>query len=87
MKTDIELMVLAIRNLKPTAEFVITENDYSTIEWHVLDGTAPTKAQVNAEIEKVKIQLETAETELAASKAALLDRLGITADEAKLLLS
>jgi hypothetical protein len=87
MKSDTQLLVEAIRNLKPTSEFVITDGDYSTIEWHVLEGTAPTKAQVTAEITKIKAADVTAEAEHQASKAALLARLGITEDEAKLLLS
>ncbi len=87
MKTDSQLLVAAIRLLKPTSEFVIRDNDYSTIEWHILEGEAPTKAEVDAAIEQVKAN-EAAEAEAkAAEKAALLDRLGITEDEAKLLLA
>ncbi len=87
MKTDYQLLIEAIRNLKPGSEFVFTEADYSTIEWHVLEGTAPTKAQVTAEIEKIKSADLIAQADHQASKAALLARLGITEDEAKLLLS
>ena len=77
----------AITHLRPTAEFSFTEEDYSTIQWHILDGDAPTKAEINAAIKQVKADEAQAEANAAASKAALLDRLGITADEAKLLLS
>jgi len=87
MKSETQLLVEAIRNLKPSSEFVITEADYSTIEWHILEGTAPTKAQVTAEITKIKAADLTAEADHQASKAALLARLGITEDEAKLLIS
>lgn len=87
MKSETQYLVDAIRKLKPTSEFVITNDDYSTIEWHVLEGTAPTKAQITAEIEKIKADDLVAEADNQASKAALLARLGITEDEAKLLLS
>jgi hypothetical protein len=79
-------LVKAIKLLKPTAEFSFTENDYSTIKWDVLEGDAPTQAEIDSAIKQVKIE-EIAEMETkAAEKQALLDRLGITADEAKLLL-
>jgi hypothetical protein len=80
-------IIKAINNLKPGAEFVVFENDYSTIEWHSIDGAAPTKAQVEAEIKSIKLAEENAITVNAAAKAALLEKLGITEDEAKLLLS
>lgn len=76
----------AIKSLRPTAEFSFTDNDYSTIKWDILEGDAPSKAEIDKEIAKIKAD-ETKEIELnAASKAALLNRLGITAEEAALLL-
>jgi len=76
----------AIKSLRPTAEFSFNEEDYSTVKWDVLEGNAPTKAQIEAEIAKIKAA-EATETETkSAAKAALLERLGITADEAALLL-
>ena len=80
-------LVEAIRKLKPTAEFSFTENDYSSIKWDVLEGEAPTQAEIDAAIKQVKADEARAEAEKAAEKAALLNRLGITAEEAKLLLS
>jgi len=81
-----EYLVKAIKSLKPNAEFSIIDSDYETIKWDVLDGNAPTKAQVEAAITKIKAEEAKAEQNKATAKAALLDRLGITADEAKLLL-
>ena len=76
----------AINKLRPTAEFSFTDNDYGTIQWDVLEGEAPTKAEIDAAIEEVKAD-EIAELEAKATqKAALLDRLGITEEEAHLLL-
>jgi hypothetical protein len=77
----------AIWLLKPNAEFSFTNNDYSTIKWNVLEGEAPTQAEIDAAIEQVKAD-EVAEAEARATqRAALFDRLGITEDEAKLLLA
>ena len=77
----------AIKFLRPTAEFSFTDDDYSTIKWDVLEGDAPTQSEIDAAILTIKAK-ESADAETkAAAKAALLDRLGITADEAKLLLS
>ena len=80
-------LVKAIKYLKPDSEFVFNDDDYSTIVWHQLDGEAPTQSEINVAIEQVKAD-EVAEAQAkAAAKVALLDRLGITEDEAKLLLS
>lgn len=76
----------AINKLKPNAEFSFTDQDYSTVQWVVLDGTAPTQAEIDAAIKQVKADEIAAEAKAGANKAALLAKLGITADEAKLLL-
>ena len=76
----------AIKSLRPTAEFSFNEEDYSTVKWDVLEGNAPTKAQIEAEIAKIKAAEATEVETKSATKAALLERLGITADEAALLL-
>lgn len=76
----------AIKLLKPTAEFSFTNDDYSTIKWDILEGTAPTKAEIDQAIKDVEAA-EILEVEnKATAKAALLERLGITADEAALLI-
>ena len=77
----------AIQNLRPNSEFSYTEDDYSTIKFDVLEGEAPTQKQIDDEIIRIKDTEKTAEAEKATAKAALLKRLGITADEAALLLS
>ena len=80
-------LVAAIRKLKPNSEFSISNNDYSTIKWDVLEGNAPTQAEIDAAIEEVKADEIVQVKAKATAKAALLDRLGISEDEAKLLLS
>lgn len=77
----------AIKSLRPSAEFSFLEQDYATIKWDVLEGKAPTEAEINAEIAKIKADEITEAASKATAKAALLKRLGITADEAALLLS
>jgi hypothetical protein len=71
----------AILKLKPNSEFSFTNNDYENIVWNVLEGEAPTEAEVDVAIEQVKAE-EAAEAEAKATqKAALLDRLGLTQEE------
>jgi hypothetical protein len=82
-----EYLVKAIKSLKPGAEFSITDGDYSTIVWDILEGDAPTQAELDAEIKKIKAAEAKVEADTATAKAALLNRLGITAEEAKLLLA
>jgi hypothetical protein len=84
MKTQLRLLIDAIDLLKPNSQFVITDNDYSTIEWHVLDGDAPTQAEMDAAIEQVKANDLALETQAQAAKAsaqAKLEALGLTADD------
>jgi len=77
----------AIKNLKPTSEFSYQEDDYSTVKWDLLDGDAPTKKQIDDEIKRIKANEITEAEAKTTAKAALLNKLGITEDEAKLLLS
>jgi len=83
----IDYLHKAIIYLKPNAQFSYQNNDYSTIKWDVLEGDAPTQAEIDDAIEQVKANEAQAEIEKAAKKSALLERLGITAEEATLLLS
>jgi len=77
----------AINKLKPNSEFSFTDDDYSTIKWDVLDGEAPTQKEIDAAIKQLKAD-ELAEAQAKATqRLALLTRLGITAEEATLLLS
>lgn len=82
-----DYLTRAILSLKPGSQFAIQADDYSTIVWHELEGTAPTAKQIEDEIKRLKAVDVTAESDRAATKSALLSRLGITEDEARLLLS
>jgi len=81
-------IVKAIKFIKPTAQFSFEGADYSTIKWDVLEGEAPTQAEIDAAIEQVKAQEAQAELDKAAKKAAAeakLAALGLTADDLKAL--
>ena len=86
MKSQSQYLVDAIRKLKPSSEFVIRDGDYSTIEWHVLEGTAPTEAELDAAIKQVKIDDANADKSRLDARNALLAKLGITSDELSILL-
>jgi hypothetical protein len=77
----------AIFKLCPNSEFSLTNNDYSTIKWDKLEGNPPTQADIDAALEQVEADEIAAAAKAITDKAALLTKLGITADEAKLLLS
>ena len=77
----------AIQNLKPGAEFSFNNEDYSTIKWDILEGDAPTLKAVNDEIKAIKDAEAEAAATLGAKKAAILERLQITEEELRLLLS
>jgi len=80
-------LVKAIRLLKPNAEFSFQEDDYSTIKWDILEGKAPTQEEINKAIIEVKAK-EIADAEAkTAQRQAILDRLGLTSEEAALLFS
>ena len=80
-------LIQAINNLRPGAQFSLSNNDYETIKWDVLQGDAPSFDEIEVEIENIKIK-ETQNKELAEQKRIeLLDRLGITEEELKLLFS
>ena len=80
-------LVKAIRKLKPNSEFSFINNDYSTIKWDVLEGDAPTQSEIDAAIEQVKTEEAQVAEAKAQAKAQLLAQLGITEEQAKLLLS
>lgn len=81
-------LVQAIKKLKPTAEFSFSNDDYSTIKWDVLDGKAPTQAEIDAAIEQIKADELATEAKIAADKVAAkakLEALGLTTDDLKAL--
>ena len=67
----------ALQALKPAAEWVLRGDTYDDLDWLDKVQTKPSQEDVTAKMAE----------ELPNPKAALLAKLGITADEAKLLLS
>ena len=77
---------LALESLLPDAKYSLAGDDYENIEW-VSDFEKPTIEEIEAEI-KLLPKKKAAEIKAKENaKAALLTKLGITADEAALLLS
>lgn len=76
--------VKAIQHIRPNAQFVLRDDE---LEWLDDNQEKPTEAEIKLGwIAYQAFVKKEAETQ-AATKAALLERLGITEDEAKLLLS
>jgi hypothetical protein len=65
----------AIRSLRPTSQFSYDNDDYSTIVWTVLDGVAPTLAEIEAEIVELKAAELQAEADKAAARTVALAKL------------
>lgn len=77
---------LAIKHIRPTAEFTFNDTDYDSIVWIKLEGEPPTLEEIIAADKALKLLEQQQITERALNRQALLDRLGITEEEAKLLL-
>ena len=78
----------AIKFLKPNSEFRFQEADYSTIEWDVLEGDAPTLAQVEAAhiaVEEAEAQAQAAREAKRTAALAKLEALGLDEDDLKAL--
>lgn len=75
----------AILTKKYNAEWVLNGNDYSGLTW-LSESNKPTKKELDDLWSEVQTEIANEIADKATKKAALLDRLGITADEAKLLL-
>jgi hypothetical protein len=67
-----DYLTSAILSLRPNSEFTILNDDYSTIQWHILEGTAPTKKQIDDEIARIKADEATQAAAKEAAKANLL---------------
>ena len=80
MATGAEVLSMLI----PTGGWAITGDDFSGIEF--LEAQPITEAEFKAAFSKVDAFKSAADAKKSADKAALLERLGITADEAALLL-
>lgn len=66
--------------------WTIDGNSYAGLKW-LSDTTKPSEEELLSHWDSVLAEVEAEAQDKAAEKAALLNRLGITAEEAKLLLS
>jgi hypothetical protein len=80
------LLNVAIQKLCPGAEYTMTNDDYETIEWVKIDTAAPSSDEIKKAVEEAKIRFKVEQNNRNTARQALLDRLGITEEEAKLLL-
>lgn len=81
-----EQIIKGLSRIANVAEYTFTDDDFSTVVW-LTDGVKPTLAEVEAAYEVYLQDKAQAELNRAAAKTALLEQLGITEDQAKLLLS
>lgn len=82
-----EQIVIGINRLLPDAEFSFANGDYSTIEWHVLNGEAPSLKEIEAAYLEHAKEEEAAKTAIETKKQEVLAKLGLTADEVAALLA
>jgi hypothetical protein len=66
-------------------EWWIAGNDYATLEW-LSDGSKPSKATLDGLWDSVQQEITDEATDKATAKQAVLDKLGLTADEVTALL-
>ncbi len=79
----------AIKSLRPDSQFVIIGDDLDNIDWHVITGEIPTKAEILAAVKVVEKAEKDEINQKAAdrlSAIAKLSALGLTEDEAKALI-
>ena len=77
----------AVQSLRPNIGFSMVGDDPKTIIWDIADTTTPTNAEIAAALKSLETKKIADQAETEKAKAALLSKLGITADEAALLLS
>jgi hypothetical protein len=80
-------IIEALQELLPNVEWNIIDRDLTTLEiLSEYDGSIPTQNDIDSTITKLQNDYDLQVQAKAASKAALLSKLGITEDEARLLL-
>ena len=78
----------ALMLLRPNCEWYQIGDDLEGIVWVKPENTTtPTQAEIKDAIKEIESQELLAAEQAASNKAALLNKLGITEDEARLLLS
>lgn len=83
MNLEHEQIVAAIKFIRPNIEFVVRDKD---LEFFADEQTKPSMTEIEAGWIAYQEKVEADKATSAAKRQALLDKLGITEDEAKLLL-
>lgn len=81
-----EQITKALVSLSNSAQWTMRGGDYENIEW-LCECPKPTFEEIEVESVRLESIEAQAKADQATAKQAILDRLGLTADEAKLLLS
>lgn len=79
-------IIKALQSLTPNAEWTLSGETYGDLEW-LSSEKKPTLAEIEAEIAAIPQREAALKLEQETNKAALLAKLGISEEEAKLLLS
>lgn len=77
----------AITALRPDAHWYMVGNTLDGLVWEDEEQTAPTQEEVDAKLIELEAELEATKVANVAQKAAILERLGLTEDELKVVLS
>ena len=77
----------AIEILAPGAQVTFTETDLETLTWYSQNIEQPSNSAILVKVEEIIANEPLKAKANAEAKTALFERLGITADEARLLLS
>lgn len=48
------ILVIALKRLRPGAQFSCTGDDIDTVVWHVLDGDPPSRGEIEAAMEAIE---------------------------------
>jgi len=77
-------IALALNFIRPNAEWSLTDNE---LTWLDAEQVKPTKKEIESGWDAYQAQMQATQAAIQSQKNELLSRLGITADEAKLLLA
>jgi len=79
--------LIAIKSLRPDVEWSMSGDDVENIIWHTPNVEPLTEKEVQDEIIRLEQAQEDEQVVKATQKAAILERLGLTEDELRVVLS
>jgi hypothetical protein len=75
-------IVNSIKHIRPNAQFSLTGDE---LQWFDTEQTEPTAKEIEAGLKSYKLAIKQEAESKAVQRQAIADRLGLTADELKLL--